>query len=242
MRNSDAHPEKSLCPATSRAVVALALGLCTLCAAYSASAQQDDRRAREAARRIQLMQQQLAQEKAQLEQDKAKLEKDNADKDKQIRQLQARLKRSDAGSKQTEAEVKEKSAEVEKLKAELADLSLKFVEQREKADRLADGYKLSLETIKNRDAEKETLNARALEQREIIARQVRMVQACEEKNLALYQLGTDLMKRYRNKSVMDALKQAEPFTQLEKVKMENLLQEYTEKLEAKKIEQPVLAQ
>ena len=50
------------------------------------------------------------------------------------------------------------------------------------------------------------------------------------------------MQRYRNKSVMDALKQAEPFTQLEKVKMENLLQEYSEKMDAKKIDKPVLAQ
>ena len=216
--------------------------VCGLCAALSASAQQDDRRAREAARRMQQMQQQLTQEKAQLEQDKAKLEKENADKEKQMKQLLAKLKRTEAGTKQSEADVRQKSAEADRLKAELEAMSLKFVEQREKADKLADSYKASVETIKQRDAEKETLNVRVLEQREIIGRQSRLVQACEEKNLALYQLGTDLMQRYRNKSVMDALKQAEPFTQLEKVKMENLLQEYSEKMDAKKIDKPVLAQ
>jgi chromosome segregation ATPase len=220
----------------------LALVLVTAAGSWNAWAQQDDRRAREAARRMQQMQQQLTQEKAQLEQDKAKLEKENADKEKQIKQLLAKLKRTEAGTKQSEADAKQKSAEVDHLKAELDAMSLKFVEQREKADKLADNYKASVETIKTRDAEKETLNVRTLEQREIIGRQSRLIQACEEKNLALYQLGTDLLQRYRNKSVMDALKQAEPFTQLEKVKMENLLQEYSEKMDAKKIDRPVLAQ
>jgi chromosome segregation ATPase len=220
----------------------LAFALMTAAGSWNASAQQDDRRAREAARRIQQLQQQLTQEKAQLEQDKAKLEKENADKEKQIKQLQARVKRTEAGTRQSEADVKQKTAELDRLKAQFEAMSLKFVEQRDKSDKLADSYKASVETIKQRDAEKETLNVRTLEQREIIGRQSRLVQACEEKNLALYQLGTDLLQRYRNKSVMDALKQAEPFTQLEKVKMENLVQEYSEKLDARKIDKPVLAQ
>ncbi len=233
---------KTKFPIAAKNMAVLALALVCATGSWTASAQQDDRRAREAARRIQLMQQQLAQEKAQLEQDKAKLEKENADKEKQLRQLQAKLKRAEAGTKQTEADAKQKAAEVDHLKAELDAMSLKFVEQREKADRLADSYKSSVETIKTRDAEKETLNARTREQRDIIGRQAQLVQACEEKNLALYELGNDLMRRYRNKSVMDALKQAEPFTQLEKVKMENMLQEYAEKMDAKKIDKPVLAQ
>ena len=234
--------QKTNPPIGAKNIFVLALVLMGAAGSWTASAQQDDRRAREAARRMQQMQQQLAQEKAQLEQDKAKLEKDNADREKQIKQLQARLKRAEAGTKQTEADVKQKAAEVEHLKAELDAMSLKFVEQREKADKLADSFKASVETIKTRDAEKETLNARTREQRDIIGRQAQLVQACEEKNLALYELGSDLLRRYRNKSVMDALKQAEPFTQLEKVKMENLLQEYAEKMDAKKIDRPVLAQ
>lgn len=226
--------------ATNNCVLAFAVVAATV--SWHADAQQDDRRAREAARRMQQMQQQLTQEKAQLEQDKAKLEKEGAEKEKQIKQLQARAKRTEAGTKQSEADVKQKAAEVERLKAELEALSLKFVEQREKADRLADSFKASVETIKVRDAEKETLNARGLQQREIVGRQAQIIQACEEKNAALYQLGTDLLQRYRNKGVMDALKQAEPFTQLERVKVENLLQEYAEKMDAKKIDKPVLAQ
>ncbi len=241
MRSSDPDLARSLRARIGK-TAAIVAAVCGLFVALSASAQQDDRRAREAARRMQQMQQQLTQEKAQLEQDKAKLEKEGADKEKQIKQLQARVKRTEAGTKQSEADAKEKAAEVARLKAELEALSLKFVEQREKADRLADSFKTSVETIKTRDAEKETLNARGLQQREIVGRQAQLIQACEEKNAALYQLGTDLMQRYRNKGVMDALKQAEPFTQLERVKVENLLQEYAEKMDAKKIDKPVLAQ
>jgi chromosome segregation ATPase len=222
-----------------------ALALVTAAGSWTAWAQQDDRRAREVARRMQQMQQsqqQLTQEKTQLEQEKAKLEKENADKDKQIKQLLAKLKRIEAGTKQSEEDAKQKSAEVDHLKADLATMSLRFVEQREKADKLADNLNASVESIKIREAETATLNVQTREQREIVGRQSRLIQACEEKNIALYQLGTELLQRYRNKGVMDALKQAEPFTQLEKVKMENLMLEYSEKMDAKKIDKPVLAQ
>ena len=217
------------------------LGLLSAMAGPAVAQQQDDRRAREAARRIQIMQQQLTQEKAQLEQDKAKLEKENADKDKQIKQLQAKLKRTEAGTKQSEAEIKQKAEELDHLKTQLEATSLKFVQAREKSDGLADVYKSSLETIKQRDAEKEILNSRLAEQREVVGRQSRLVQACEEKNLALYGLGNELLGKYRSKGVVEALKQAEPFTQIERVRMENLWQEYRDKLDAQKMDRPVLA-
>ncbi len=225
--------------ATNACVVAFAL--VTAAASWNACAQQDDRRVREAARRMQQMQQQMTQEKAQFEQDKAKLEKESADKDKQLKQLQAKLKRTEAGTKQSEEEVRQKLAELQRLRAELEAMSLKFVDARERADKLADSYKSSLETIKQKDAENETLRARVAEQGGIVGRQARLIQACEDKNIALYKLGSQLLKRYRDKGVVDALKQAEPFTQIERVKMENLWQEYRDKLDAERIERRVLA-
>jgi hypothetical protein len=43
------------------------------------------------------------------------------------------------------------------------------------------------------------------------------------------------MDKYKAKGVLQAMRQAEPFTQLEKVKMENLLQEYRDKADANSI-------
>jgi hypothetical protein len=59
--------------------------------------------------------------------------------------------------------------------------------------------------------------------------------SCEAKNVALYGYGRDLLAKYEGKGCIDALKAKEPFTQLERVKMENTLEEYRDKLDAQKL-------
>lgn len=61
------------------------------------------------------------------------------------------------------------------------------------------------------------------------------IQVCEKKNSELYLLSVKLMDKYQAKGVLDAIRQAEPFTQLEKVRIENLLQEYRDKADSNKI-------
>lgn len=209
--------------------------------AFDANAQQqEDKRAKEALRRLQLQQREFNEQKSKLEQDKADLEKNLAEKDKQGKSLQARVKKAESSAKQFESDLKEKDEEIAALRAELEATNVKFVEARERGDKLADSYKTSLETIKVRDEEKEIANSRINVQRDILARQVQLIQACEDKNTALYKVGTELLGRYRGKGVMDALKQAEPFTQIERVKVENLWQEYHDKLDSAKVERPIV--
>lgn len=61
------------------------------------------------------------------------------------------------------------------------------------------------------------------------------VQICEKKNTALYGLSIDLIEKYRSKGVVASILQAEPFTQLERVRVDNLLQDYKEKAESAKM-------
>jgi hypothetical protein len=58
--------------------------------------------------------------------------------------------------------------------------------------------------------------------------------ACEAKNLQLYQYSRELMARYQKKGVWAALAQKEP-TGIKEVSVENLLQEYQQKLDAQRI-------
>lgn len=61
------------------------------------------------------------------------------------------------------------------------------------------------------------------------------IQVCEKKNSELYLLSVKLMDKYQTKGVLDAMLQREPFTQLEKVRIENLLQDYRDKSDANRI-------
>lgn len=60
------------------------------------------------------------------------------------------------------------------------------------------------------------------------------IHVCEKKNADLYQISMEMMKKYRSKGVITSLLQEEPFTGIEKVKVENLLQEYRDKADSAK--------
>jgi septal ring factor EnvC (AmiA/AmiB activator) len=220
--------------------LSLAVLVCLI--ASPALGQQEDNRAKEALRRLQAQQREFNEQKAVLEQAKAKAEKDSADKDKEIKQLQARLKKVETGSNQSASELTHIRAELERTRTELAALGVRHAQERERADKLSDEYRQSVATIGNKDAEEKRLSAMVTDQREIVGRQAGIIQACEDKNAQLARLGGELLRRYRDKGLLDALKQAEPFTQIERVKMENLWQEYRDRIDAGKLDRPVIAQ
>ncbi len=62
-------------------------------------------------------------------------------------------------------------------------------------------------------------------------RQAQGLQQCIVNNLALRDLGNELMQRYADKGVAEVLAQNEPFLQTRRVALENLLQGYQDKLD-----------
>lgn len=97
-------------------------------------------------------------------------------------------------------------------------------ESKKNADAAAALQKLQVE----KDEEKKRLDAE-------IAKQIDVTQTCEKKNAELYQIDLSLMEKYKDKGVFTSLLQKEPFTQIESVKIENLLQEYRDKADAAKM-------
>lgn len=59
---------------------------------------------------------------------------------------------------------------------------------------------------------------------------------CEAKNLKLYEYSQELLRRYEKKGVWAALSQKEPVLGLKEVGIENLTQEYREKLASQKLQ------
>lgn len=60
------------------------------------------------------------------------------------------------------------------------------------------------------------------------------IQRCEANNVALYGYSRELMTLYQNKGLWAALGQGEPITALSRVKVENVLEEYRDKLDAQR--------
>jgi chromosome segregation ATPase len=63
--------------------------------------------------------------------------------------------------------------------------------------------------------------------------------SCEAKNLKLYEYSDELVQRYQRKGVWAALAQKEPVLGIKEVGIENVVQEYQDKLASQKIAPPV---
>jgi len=69
-----------------------------------------------------------------------------------------------------------------------------------------------------------------------LAEQTRWREDAEAKNLKLYEYNVELMNVYARKGVMDSLLQREPFTGIKSVEVENILEEYSYKLDGQKVD------
>jgi chromosome segregation ATPase len=62
--------------------------------------------------------------------------------------------------------------------------------------------------------------------------------SCEAKNLKLYEYANDMASRYQNKGVWASMSQKEPVLGLKQVETQNVLQEYHEKVNAQRVQDP----
>lgn len=175
-------------------------------------------------RRMQQQVQQVEQARAQAEQDKAAV---LADQDKLTREVEklrsehAAARRERAARNHAERELEGVKAELESLRAKLADA------EKQLADSQA---RLQVTTEERSRAESSWKKTQSdLEGR------VRELNACRSHNGRLYGLGREMMQKYRDKSCHDALTEAEPFTGLKKVEVENLLETWRDRLDSEKL-------
>lgn len=177
----------------------------------------DDKKAKEAQRRQQQQTQQLVAEKSRLEQEKAALAKEKEE-------LAAAVEKAGTALARSESQLRAKA------KAE-SDLAAKHAELERSHEELK---RLQAETLRQGEADRKRLEAVQAEQRLIVGRQVTMLQACEGRNAKLFQTGSELLQKYREKSCLGVALEADPVTGLGKVEAENMLQRYLDQLDANK--------
>lgn len=183
------------------------------------AASNKDSKERQALRRAQSQLNEAQQQKSLLEQEKAGLAEQMEDLKKKSDGLESGVARANARRAALDREVevlnKDKAELSGKLQATMQEMTKKQAE--------------AMQTMQHKEREIKRLEAE-------LARQTRQGEMCEVKNSQLYQINAELMDKYQSKGVFGALLQAEPFTQLKSVEVENLLQEYRDKLDAQRVE------
>jgi chromosome segregation ATPase len=161
----------------------------------------------------------------------------------QMRGLQAELDKL-RGEKDLLFEEKSGTEEdLEKMRARAASLEASVKDLKDKTEKLkaeADASaKAQATALKDHQQETERLlaerrKAEADLQSSLKATQQKLERS-ESNNARLALIAEELTERYKNKGVTTSILQAEPFTQIQKVEMENLLAEYRERIEDEKL-------
>jgi chromosome segregation ATPase len=164
----------------------------------------------------------------------------------QLRSAQADLAGAQAAQAALVAEKKELAEKYDTLKKQVvadraaadkktAGLATQLAELKAQLDRLS----AALEKSKAEGAQTAQAQHAAEEQgtklaAEKLALQRRLTD-CEEKNLALFLVGNEILLRYEEFSLGNALRAKEPFVGITRTKLENLVQGYQDKLDNQRL-------
>ena len=207
------------CPFMMKFLVSAGL-LASLCAGASAAAEQSpaELKLRETLRNTMLQLRNLQGEK-----DTLQAQKDQTDLEK--KEVESTL----------EKKTKDSDAALAEAKKEITDLQAKLEAQKSESERLSislEKWKVShqqvTELATKREAARAKLNTEKIELDRKVADQTR-------KNQQMYKIGNEVLTRYENFGLGTALTAREPFVGITKVKLQNLVQDYGDKLAEQRI-------
>jgi len=171
---------------------------------------------------------QVAAQKQAIEAEKAKVDAELAALKKKLESTQTELatrtgdlEQAKAGGAALTGKLKSTEADLQRTEGQLADVVAKYRQ-------LAGEHRDLTAAKQSTDADL------AFTQQEL--------GTCEGNNLALVEHNMALLGKYGDKSVLDVLKQREPFTGIGAVAVENVLQEYRFKLEDERYRRPTAAE
>lgn len=176
-----------------------------------------DGKEREQLKRLQLSLRKLQQENVRLAQEKAELEA-------QLKKSRLRLEGAEAKMRSTAG----RTAALERSLRAGQDETAALVRRLEEAEKTLSGMRDALQTAQTAG---HRLDAD-------LQRTAQSLSACEAKNVRLHALGLELLDRYEGKGCGEAMLQAEPFTQLKRVEIENYVEDARERLDAHRPDGP----
>jgi len=184
----------------------------------------EESRERQMLRRMQQQMQQVEQARTQAEQGRVDA---LAEKEKLQRELdQARaggrkLTRERAARVRVERDLKTAQGEVEALRSKLAETEAKLADTRA-------SLQTTTQTLAQTDSAKKEAESQLANTRQDLGQ-------CRTHNGRLVSLSREMMTKYRDKSCADALAQAEPFTGLKRVEIENLLETWRDRVDEERL-------
>lgn len=154
----------------------------------------------------------------------------------QLAEVQKRLDEEKAKSaaaqnqlKSTKRNLGDTDTLLEKYKATDVGLRERIEQQRGKMKEVVDKYKELVSTLRQLEAERNQL-------RVDLTTKDKAFEVCAQKNVQLYQTSLELADQYEKKGVWQSLVASEPVTQIKRVEIENIVQEYINRVEQSRVQ------
>jgi hypothetical protein len=162
---------------------------------------------------------------ATLQATQAQSDKDNADLKAKLEALTAQISSLNKQSADDKTAADKVAAD---LKSQNSDLSAQIAKLNQALAEWEKDDKQYVQLAKDKEAARSQLAV------QVIMLQ-RVIDDRETKNLALYSLGNEILTRYENFGLGDALGAKEPFTGISRVKLQELVQDYKDKISDQRI-------
>jgi uncharacterized coiled-coil protein SlyX len=150
----------------------------------------------------------------------ATLQSAQAEDEKQTKALSDRV---DELTKQAASDKDAATKTIADLNAKVTDQTTLINQMKDALDKWKEAYNKAVEVATTKEAQRAKFESQAI----LLQRRV---ENDENKNLALYQLGKEVLNRYEKFGLGTAITSREPFVGITKVKLENLVQDYSDKL------------
>ncbi|MBV8274539.1 MAG: phage major capsid protein [Verrucomicrobia bacterium] len=150
----------------------------------------------------------------------ATLQSAQAENDKEKKALSDRL---DELTKQAAADKDAATKTITDLNAKVTDQTSLVTQLKDALEKWKEAYNKAVEAANTKEAQRAKFESQAI----LLQRRV---DNDEAKNLALYKLGKEVLDRYEKFGLGTAITAREPFVGTTKVKLENLVQDYSDKL------------
>lgn len=177
---------------------------------------------KEALRRMQMQVKQAQDDKATAEGEKAALGQELAALKKKNSETELSMSRANSRRAAVEKELEAIKAEKSKLSEDLDQMNKKLGETQHDLD---DTRQSLRQEASQRERAEQSLGMRTRE-----------LGSCETKNRKLYQYHVELINRAQSRGTLDTLLELEPLTQIQRVEIENLLEEYRDKVDTERVE------
>jgi septal ring factor EnvC (AmiA/AmiB activator) len=174
------------------------------------------------------MKRQNALLKAEMDKQRVEMQNQLTIKDTEIETLQSSLTEQEEKNKKLQAQLAKEKREKAVLAEKLAKTESTLAATEQNLTQMIANYNQAQEDLSINDRQRKT-------QLTNLANANQALLASEAKNEKLYQYGLELIKVYAEPEAFDRMMREEIVTQLKRVELENILQEYNDKIDAERL-------